>query len=230
MNLAKQLAQSLSAINCPAISQKPHTQQKIIQQQVQQYLLLIEKWNKSYNLTAIKTIKEMLYQHIIDSFSIIEYIIGPQIIDVGTGAGLPGIPIAIARPDWQVTLVESNQKKAAFLQQVKIELGLDNITIIAQRIEKTENQKKINTITSRAYASLGVFLKTTQHLIATDNENCRWIAMKSNCSESELQEVKYPFYIKDIMPLNIPGFNAKRELILIGQSINPINRIKGYQT
>lgn len=114
MNLAEHVEQSLAALRCPALMQKLQVQAQIIQ-----YLLLIEKWNKRYNLTAIRTVEDMLYQHIMDSLSVADQVLGPVIVDVGTGAGLPGIPLAIARPDWKVILVESNQKKRLFYSRLK---------------------------------------------------------------------------------------------------------------
>ncbi|SER44439.1 16S rRNA (guanine527-N7)-methyltransferase [Nitrosomonas sp. Nm51] len=213
MNLAERLEQSLSELDCPVQFQSRRIRQRVIQ-----YLLLIEKWNKQYNLTAIRTIETMLYRHVMDSLSIISYINGPKIVDVGSGAGLPGMPLAIARPDWQIILVESNQKKAAFLQQVKIELGLANIAIASARIEGLSPTDKINTIISRAYASLGVFVKTTRHLVSPEDIHCRWLAMKSRCADRELEEVSAPFFIENKIPLAVPGLSARRELIIIGQS------------
>lgn len=213
MNLAEQIKRSLTVLKSPELMQNLQAQEQIIQ-----YLLLIEKWNKRYNLTAIRAVEDMLSQHIMDSLSIVTHLNGPKIIDVGTGAGFPGIPLAIARPDWQVILIDSNQKKTAFLQQVKIELKLDNITIMAQRIENTSIKKNIDTIISRAYASLGTFIKSTRHLISPNDEQCRWMAMKSNCTTQELKEVKEPFFIEKTVPLIVPGLSAKRELIIIRQS------------
>ncbi|MDR4516947.1 MAG: 16S rRNA (guanine(527)-N(7))-methyltransferase RsmG [Nitrosomonas sp.] len=217
MNLSEQVEQSLFALKNPALMHDLLAQEQIIQ-----YLMLIEKWNKRYNLTAIKTVEDMLHQHIMDSLSVINHLYGPVIVDVGTGAGLPGIPIAIARPDWQVILIESNQKKTAFLQQVKIELKLDNIAIMPQRIENTSIKVNIDTIVCRAYASLGTFIQSTRHLISSQNNQCRWIAMKSNCAVQELTEVTTPFFVENTVPLIVPGLSAKRELIIIRQSTKPV--------
>ncbi|SEM97897.1 16S rRNA (guanine(527)-N(7))-methyltransferase RsmG [Nitrosomonas marina] len=216
MNLVEQLEQGLSELNNPASIQKQDIQGRVIQ-----YLRLIEKWNKRYNLTAIKTIEGMLYQHIMDSLSVTAHLQGPQIVDIGSGAGLPGIPLAIARPDWQIVLVESNQKKAAFLQQVKIELGLVNVSIASVRVESLMLNDRINTIISRAYANLGIFVKTTCHLVSADDAQCRWIAMKGSCSEQELKEVETPFYVENKISLTVPGVMAKRELIIIARSTGP---------
>ena len=212
MNLVDAVRQSLTTLKHPEGLQDVR-----IQAQIVQYLMLIEKWNRHYNLTAIKTVEAMLVQHVMDCLAAIEYLNGPRIVDVGTGAGLPGILIAIARPDWQVILVESNQKKTAFLQQVKIELALGNIAIVAQRIENVMINEAIDTVISRAYTSLGHFITSTQHLAGTHNNRCRWIAMKGNCTQQELDEVINPFVIEKKIPLTVPGLLAKRELIIIGR-------------
>lgn len=189
------------------------------QEQIVQYLMLLAKWNKHYNLTAIETIEEMFFQHVMDSLSIVNYLNGSRIIDVGTGAGLPGIVLAIVRPDWQITLIDSNQKKTAFQQQVKIELALNNITVVTGRVENVDVNVDVNgsvqTIVSRAYASLGLFIKTTQHLAGKQSEQCRWIAMKGCCTQQELDEVMSPYCIEKRISLTVSGLSAKRELIVI---------------
>lgn len=210
MNPGDALRQNLSALKYSAFEQDERMRERIIQ-----YLLLIAKWNSQYNLTAIRTVEDMLYQHIMDSLAAVEYINGPHIVDVGTGAGLPGIPIAIARPDWQVTLSESNQKKTAFLQQAKIELALDNVVVMAKRIETAVVDQSPDTIISRAYASLGDFIKTTQHLVKPRETQSRWIAMKGNCTQQELDQVISPYVIERKIPLTVPGLSAQRELIVI---------------
>lgn len=215
MSLADAVKESLSVIQQPASLQKASVQERIVQ-----YLTLIAKWNKRYNLTAIKTVDDMLYQHILDSLVVIEYLSGKCIIDVGAGAGLPGIPIAIAQADWDVILIESNQKKAAFLQQVKIELELENITVISQRVEKLKIDQSIDTIISRAFASLGHFIKMTEHLAERSDGHCCWVAMKSQCTQQELDEVTSPYYIENKIPLNVPGLAAKRELVFIRKTPN----------
>jgi len=210
MNLDEMVRENLSLLKHPAVFQKAEVQEHIVR-----YLTLLAKWNKYYNLTAIKTIDDMFFQHVMDSLSIVDYLVGSRIVDVGTGAGLPGIPLAIVRPDWQVTLVESNRKKTAFLQQVKIELALDNLAIKTDRVEQVFVEGAVNTIVSRAYASLGFFLKSTRHLDEKQNEQCRWVAMKGCCTQQELDEVVNPFCIVERIPLTVPGLSVRRELIII---------------
>jgi len=157
----------------------------------------------------------MLVQHVMDSLAVVPYLIGSRIIDVGSGAGLPGIPIALARPDWDVILVESNQKKAAFLQQAKIELALNNVEVVARRIEDVQWPEKINVIISRAFSELGEFLRLTARLSPHENEDCRWIAMKARCSEAELAQIQPPFVLERIVPLTVPDLDAQRQLMMI---------------
>ena len=210
MSLLQQITQSLWALNYDFAAQE-----KPLPGLIERYLLLIEKWNKIHNLTAIRNLQDMLYQHVMDSLAVLPHINGPQIIDVGSGAGLPGIPIALARPDWQVSLVESNQKKASFLQQIKIELALQNVAVIGQRIEDIRLDKKVNTIITRAFSGLGEFIDLSRELAVDNDENCRWVAMKANCSESELKQIQPPFSIEKSVSLTVPGLDAARQLIVI---------------
>ena len=210
MSLLQQITQSLRALDYDFAAQE-----KPLPGLIERYLLLIEKWNKIHNLTAIRNLQDMLYQHVMDSLAVLPHITGPQIIDVGSGAGLPGIPIALARPDWQVLLVESNQKKASFLQQIKIELALQNVAVIGQRIEDIRLDKKVNTIITRAFSGLGEFIDLSRELAVDNDENCRWVAMKANCSESELKQIQAPFSIEKSVSLDVPGLDAARQLIII---------------
>ena len=209
MSLLAQIEQNLQAVDWNFAAEKSQ-----LGRAIERYLLLIEKWNKVHNLTAIRDPQQMVAQHIMDSLAVLPHIRGPQIVDVGSGAGLPGIPIALARPDWQVTLVESNQKKAAFLQQVKIELGLQNVDIKAQRIEQIE-VKPVNTILSRAFSELGEFIALTRQWVVAENAGCRWAAMKAECSAQERNQVQPPFVIASTVTLQVPGLNATRQLIII---------------
>ncbi|MGZ0019888.1 16S rRNA (guanine(527)-N(7))-methyltransferase RsmG [Nitrosomonas sp. wSCUT-2] len=208
MSLLLQIEQSLQALDV-----RFGVESRQLAESIERYLLLIEKWNRVHNLTAIRDPRDMLIQHVLDSLVVLPHIHGPQIVDVGTGAGLPGIPIALARPDWQVTLVESNQKKTAFLQQAKIELKLHNVQIMAQRIEQVE-AKPVNTIISRAFSELGEFIALTRQWAAA-NSDCRWVAMKAKCSDQERRQVQAPFAIENIVTLHVPGLDAMRQLIII---------------
>lgn len=213
MSLLPQITRSLQALNIGVIAAPEQ-----LAKSIEHYLSLIEKWNKVHNLTAIRNSHDMLTQHVADSLVVLPHIQGSHIIDVGTGAGLPGIPVALARPDWQVTLVESNQKKTAFLQQVKIEMGLQNVEIMVQRIEDIRPDGVVNTVISRAFSELGEFIALTQHLAGENATNCRWVAMKAKCLEQERQQIRAPFLIEKTVTLHVPGLDAARQLIIIKQN------------
>lgn len=214
MNLLPQIEQSLQALD---VHFDVATGQ--LAQRIEHYLSLIEKWNKIHNLTAIRDPRAMLTQHVLDSLAVLPYIHGPRIVDVGTGAGLPGVPIALARPDWQIILVESNQKKAVFLQQVKIELALRNVEIIARRIEDVRLTGTVDTIITRAFSELGKFMALTCNLAAEHDANRLWLAMKANCADTELRQIVDPFYLETIIPLVVPGLDAARQLVIVKQRI-----------
>lgn len=216
MSLLQHVTQSLLTLDCYFPSQ--HRPLPVL---LTQYLQLIEKWNRIYNLTAIRNPEDMLYQHVMDSLAVIPYINGPQIIDVGSGAGLPGIPLALVRPDWQVLLIESNHKKASFLQQVKIELALQNIRILARRVEEVRSDIQVNTVITRAFSELGNFIFLTRKLAVENNTTCRWAAMKADCSAEELEQVSDPFIIEKIVALAVPGLNVQRQLIIIKKMPTP---------
>lgn len=210
MSLLKEITQSLQALDYDFAQQE-----RSLPELIQQYLLRIEKWNRIHNLTAIRNPQDMLYQHVMDSLAVLPHICGPQIVDIGSGAGLPGIPIALARPDWRISLVESNQKKASFLQQVKIELALQNVEVMAKRSEDILPDKSVSTIITRAFSDLGEFIQLTQQIAGEDNTNCRWVAMKANCADDELKQIHVPFCIEKIVSLTVPGLDAARQLIII---------------
>jgi 16S rRNA (guanine527-N7)-methyltransferase len=210
MSLLQHIVQSLQTLNYNfAIQEEP------LHELIARYLLLIEKWNKIYNLTAIRDPQDMIAQHVLDSLAALPYIKGSQIVDVGSGAGFPGIPLALARPDWNVILVESNQKKASFLQQAKIELALRNVQVIPKRIENVESEKQVSTIISRAFSELGEFVRLTRQLAGVNNPDCNWIAMKADCPMKELKQVQNPFSIEKIVTLQVPGIAAIRQLVII---------------
>lgn len=174
------------------------------------YLDQLNRWNKAYNLTAITDPNEQIYKHIIDSLSIRDIIIGPKVCDVGTGPGLPGIPLAIALPNIHFTLIDSLQKRIIFIQQTLIKLGISNVTAIHQRIEDT--QGAFNTILSRAFSSLEDFVTKTQHLLA---ENGQLLAMKGVYPDSELGQIPKDFNVRNVRKLEIIGLGAERHLVIL---------------
>lgn len=181
------------------------------QQQLLYYLELLAKWNHTYNLTAIRQPEAMLVQHIFDSLAIWPYIPAGNILDVGTGAGLPGIPLAIALPAKHFTLLDSNGKKCRFLLHVKHELQLDNIVVVQQRAK--EFQGTYTSITSRAFASLADMLQNTQHLCSNKGI---FLAMKGSYPASEIAEMPPEFSLERVVKLTVPYLTAERHVVIIG--------------
>ncbi|MGD9108760.1 MAG: 16S rRNA (guanine(527)-N(7))-methyltransferase RsmG [Gammaproteobacteria bacterium] len=181
-------------------------------EQFAQYLNLMAKWNQTYNLTTITQPRNMVILHILDSLAINPFLLGSRICDVGSGAGLPGIPLAIVNPDKYFTLIDSNNKKIRFLTQVKIELKLNNIEVIHARAEKYQPQNCYNTIVSRAFSSINDMLLQTQHLCCNDGI---FLAMKGIYPEKELSELKPDFKVEWIKKLKIPRLDAQRHLVCV---------------
>ena len=171
------------------------------------YVEMLNKWNKAYNLTAVRDPSEMLIKHIMDSLVVSPYLVGNTFIDVGTGPGLPGIPLAIINPDKQFDLVDSLGKRIRFLKQVQFELKLKNIQPIQSRIEEY-NEKKFDGIISRAFASLQDMLTWCKHL---PNPQGSFYALKG----SDLDEIPDGFTLKQNIKLTIPELNAERRLMII---------------
>ncbi|VAW61523.1 16S rRNA (guanine(527)-N(7))-methyltransferase [hydrothermal vent metagenome] len=180
-----------------------------MQKKLLAYLQLMLKWNKAYNLTAIRALDEMVIRHLLDSLSIMPYIKSSPVLDVGTGAGLPGIPLAICMPDCQFVLLDSNGKKTRFLVQAKIELDIENIDVIHSRVEDYRPSSGFEIITCRAFAALNTLLDRTQHLVTSTT---RVMAMKAREDRVVLAEgFKQPAQHK----LQVPGLNEERHLLEI---------------
>ena len=180
------------------------------QEKLLRYLALLVKWNSVYNLTAVRDPRQMVSNHLLDSLAVLPYLWSGKWLDVGSGAGLPGLVLAIARPDWQFTMVDSNSKKTSFVQQVIIELELKNAYVNCVRIEDWHPQEKFDGIISRAFTELGNFLSVTRHLVS---ENGRWAAMKG-MPEQELENIPSDCEIKSIIALQVPGLQAARSLVI----------------
>ncbi len=213
MTLHTQLSEGMHALGY-----NPGLETTKLETKLLMYLALIQKWNGVHNLTAIRSTETMLTHHIIDSLAVLPHISGAKIADIGSGAGLPGIPIAIMKPDWQVTLIESNKKKTAFQQQAKIELELDNIEIIADRAENYQTNTQFNTIISRALSSLNEFIKMSSHLGGNERQNLRYVAMKASKVEQEIDNLPDGYSVDKVVPLSVPGISAERHLIIVKQS------------
>ena len=180
-----------------------------------QYLQLLEKWNKKFNLTAVRDIDEMVSLHMLDSLSIAPFIKAKHLLDVGSGAGLPGIPLAICFPDMEVTLVDSNGKKVRFCRQAAMELGLKNVHATQERIESFQIEHNFEQVTSRAFTSLDKMVKLLdKQLIA----NTELLAMKGMSPKEEIELLQNSGYQVKIESLDVPFVDAQRHLIRIIKS------------
>ena len=177
------------------------------QQRMLAYLALMQKWNKAYNLTAIRDLEQMVIRHLLDSLAVMPYIIDSPVLDVGTGAGLPGIPLALVMSDKQFFLLDSNSKKTRFLTQVKIELGIENIEVIHSRIEDFRPDHSFAIIISRAFAALNTILERTQHLVTS---RTRVLAMKG---KEELPALPEGYIKNHSHQLNIAWLDEERRLL-----------------
>jgi 16S rRNA (guanine527-N7)-methyltransferase len=171
---------------------------------------LLLKWNRTYNLTALRDPQQAISHHLLDALAILPHVGAGPLLDVGSGGGLPGIPLAIARPDLPVTLVDKVQKKASFLQQAVIELELKSVAVHHARIEEMRGQYA--QITSRAFAELARFVSLTHHLLAPGG---RWLAMKGALPDGEVRTLPAGSEVAAIIPLAVPGLDAERHLIIL---------------
>ncbi|TMP44001.1 16S rRNA (guanine(527)-N(7))-methyltransferase RsmG [Pseudoalteromonas citrea] len=184
------------------------------QQQLVQYVELLDKWNKAYNLTSVRNPSEMVVKHIMDSLMVAPHLAGKQYIDVGTGPGLPGIVLAIALPDTQFVLLDSLGKRVRFLMQVKHALGLDNVTPVQSRVEDYQPSVKLDGVLSRAFASLQDMVQWCEHLI--DNSG-RFIALKGQFPEQELESLPTGVHFEQKISLEVPELDAERHLIILSK-------------
>lgn len=182
-------------------------------QQLCAYLDLLEKWNRAYNLTAVRDPAAMVGLHLLDSLSIAPYITAGRYLDVGTGAGLPGIPLALVYPDKQFDLLDSNGKKTRFLQQVVVQLGLSNVAVHHTRVEQFQPEAGYDGILSRAFASLADMVNACAHLCA---EGGVLLAMKGQYPAQELSQLPKPYIVESCHPLAVPGVEGERHLLIIG--------------
>jgi 16S rRNA (guanine527-N7)-methyltransferase len=175
------------------------------------FLQLLEKWNKIYNLTAVRDPEQMVPRHLLDSLSVLPYLQGPRVLDIGTGAGLPGIPLALARPDLEFTLLDSNAKKTRFATQALHELGLKNVAVVQERVEKFHPAEKFDTLIARAFASIPDMLAASRHLCAPSG---RFLVMKGVFPQEELAAVT-DGYRAEVKALTIPGLDAARHMVIL---------------
>ena len=208
MSPSEQLALGLSALGTDLPTEQ---QDKLLA-----YAALLFKWNRIYSLTALRAQEKAVSHHLLDSLAILPYVPTGALLDVGSGGGMPGIPVAIADPERRVVLLDSNSKKAAFLQQAAIELALPNISVHGGRVEQyhpvNELAAGFAAITSRAFAELGDFVRLSRHLLAGDG---RWLAMKGVRPQTEIAALPADVALEAVHRLHVPGVAAERHLVVM---------------
>ena len=179
------------------------------------YLALLDRWNRTYNLTAIRDPREMVGKHLLDSLAMHPYLDDGHLADLGTGAGLPGIPLAIAKPGLRVTLVESNGKKARFLREAVRTLGLSNARVAESRAEALDEPSAYDAITARALATLPLIIELGGHLLKPGG---RLLAMKGAVPDDEIAGLPAGWRVETVHPLTVPGLAAERHLVVVGRT------------
>jgi 16S rRNA (guanine527-N7)-methyltransferase len=202
MSLAEELQHGVAELG---IALDAEAQRKLLD-----YLALLHKWNKVYNLTAIRDPQQMVSNHLLDSLAVMPHLWEGRWLDVGCGAGLPGLVLAVAQPDWPFALLDSNSKKTGFVQQAVIELGLRNVSVHCERVEEWQPEERFDGIISRAFSELGEFLRSTRHLMAPSG---RWAAMKG-APQQELVGLPDGCRVERVIPLQVPGLSAARSLVI----------------
>ena len=204
MSLAQELATGIVEMG---LAVTPEQQAKLLD-----YLELLHKWNGVYNLTAIRQPEQMVSHHLLDSLAVLPHLWPQRWLDVGCGAGLPGLVLAVMRPEWTFTLLDSNSKKTGFVQQAAIELGLRNVEVRCARVEHWQTPHKFDGIISRAFAEAAEFVTLTRHLLA---DGGRWAAMKG-VPEQELARLPEGIKVEKVVTLHVPKLEAARSLVVLG--------------
>ena len=177
-----------------------------------QYLTMLNKWNKQFNLTAIRDPEAMVVRHLLDSLAVLPHLDDKPLIDVGTGAGLPGLVIALCKPEHHITLLDSNGKKTRFLQQVVMEMQLKNVTVIQSRVENYSPEDLFDRIISRAFTALDNMVDWCQHFLAPQGE---FLAMKGAYPEPGQKPLPSPWQVQSVIPLKVPFLDEQRHLVRI---------------
>jgi len=204
MTLAPVLADGLQGLG---IALDSAAQEKLLV-----YVALLGKWNRVYNLTAVREPERMVSHHVLDSLAVLPHIEGSTIADIGSGAGLPGIPLALARPDWRVALIESNHKKAAFLRQAVIELGLANVEVREERAEAVAPRGAYDTAIARAFSDLAEFVAAAAPLLKPGGG---LIAMKGVHPYEEIAALGEGCRVDKVVSLEVPGVEGERHLVIM---------------
>ena len=204
MSLAQELAAGIAEMG---LAVTPEQQAKLLD-----YLALLHKWNGVYNLTAIRQPEQMVSHHLLDSLAVLPHLWPRRWLDVGCGGGLPGLVLAVMRPEWTFTLLDSNSKKTGFVQQAAIELELRNVEVRCARVEQWQPEQKYDGIISRAFAEAAEFVTLTRHLLA---DGGRWAAMKG-VPDQELARLPEDIKVEKVVTLHVPKLEAARSLVVLG--------------
>ncbi|SER54240.1 16S rRNA m(7)G-527 methyltransferase [Vreelandella subterranea] len=201
--VATRLDEGLSALGTP-ITSRQHDQ-------LLGLLALLHKWNRAYNLTAVRDVNDMVSRHVLDSAAVLPFVEGPRLLDVGSGPGLPGLVLAILKPELSVTLLDSNGKKVRFQRQAVMELGLSNVTPVQARVEQFA-ESVFDQVISRAFASLVDFVNLTRKLPTAEGQ---WLAMKGPGANEELRDLPGDVQLHARHTLNVPFETAERQLLIL---------------
>ena len=206
--LVDQMTRGLKALDIQVALAEPLTD----------YVTLLYKWNKPYNLTAVRRPEDMVIKHVLDSVTLVPYLSScKRLCDVGTGAGLPGIPLALCFPDKEFVLLDSNGKKTRFLYQVRQQLRLDNVSIVEGRAETYQPDQGFDVVMSRAFADLNRMCHLTAHLLDTEGV---WLAMKSQTVDTEIADLHTSVEISEQIDLVVPGLDELRQLVVLRRGEN----------
>ncbi|HMW16772.1 MAG TPA: 16S rRNA (guanine(527)-N(7))-methyltransferase RsmG [Accumulibacter sp.] len=188
------------------------------QEKLLAYLALLDKWNRTYQLTSIRDTEQAVSGHLLDSLSLLPFITADRVLDVGSGGGLPGIPLAIADDRLQLVLLDSNSKKCAFLRQAAIELALSNVAVHCGRVENYQSAAGFPVIVARAFADLSALVRLTRHLL---RDGGQWMAMKGRRPDEELAALSAEITVQAVHRLQVPGVLGERHLLIIAGSGKP---------
>ena len=207
---------ALSAVLCEGIAAMHLDVSPAQQDKLMDYLALMFKWNAVYNLTSLRDPMQMVTHHLLDSLAAVPaFAKAHNVLDVGSGGGLPGIVLAVVRPDMKVSMIDTVHKKTAFLTQVKAELSLTNVTVYTARVEQLQVSDKFDVITSRAFADLSDFVNWSNHLLA---DGGRYIALKGVAPKDEQERLPAEWKVTGLEPLQVPRLGAERHLVHIERS------------
>lgn len=204
MTLAAQIAEGIRAMGAQVPASAPAD--------LARYLALIHKWNRVHNLTAVREPEQMVVLHLFDSLTLLPHLADARtVLDVGSGAGLPGIPLAIVRPQLGVTVLDSSHKKCAFLEQAKVELGLANLQVVCERVERMKPERRFDLVVSRAFSDLPDFVSQASHLVAPGG---RLLAMKGIHPFEEIARIPASHRAR-VVEVAVPNLDAKRHLVFV---------------